>query len=482
MDVRPSTQALYDAGPQAVEGRLLALEEQIAVLTARLTALEGRLAKNSRNSSLPPSSDLPKLPRSRKRSLREATDRSPGGQAGHPGRTLEPVAQPDQEMVHRPAACGCCGHSLAAAEEVDRQSAQVFDLPPLSLEVVAHVALQLRCPHCHTVCAAELPPGVRPGTQWGARLQALALYLDEYQLQSLSRVQETLRDLFGQAPSQGSLARWRELGERAVQPLVEAIREAVTQAEVAHFDETGVRVDGRGAWVHVASTRQLTYYAHHTKRGRGAWADLDILPRFEGTSVHDGLVWYFDPAYPCQHALCNAHLLRELTGLWDTTHQTWTQRLMSLLRSLKRATDRAKEAGQTSLAAALLARYHTAYRTIVSRALTRNPRPPQARRGGPPLRGPTRSLLERLEKYEAEVLRFAHDFAVPFDNNQAERDLRMVKLQQKTSGCFRSAGGADSFCTIRSYLSTMRKQGHGLLQVLTELCRGVPVWPGGMGG
>lgn len=482
MTVRATTQQLYDAGPEAVEAVLLALEARLEALTARVEQLEARLAKDSHNSSRPPSSDPPWQPKPPPRSLRERTDRRSGGQPGHRGCTLAPVDTPDEVVVHRPAACHHCGGALDDAPALDSVRAQVFELPPLALRVTEHQAQRVGCPQCGTRCTAALPDGLRAGTQWGPRLLGFALYLDEYQLQSLDRVQQLLRDLWGRAPSQGTLVRLREAGEEALAPVTAALKEALVRADVVHFDETGVRVAGRGEWVHVASTPELTYYAHHARRGRAAWADLDILPRFGGTSVHDGLPWYFDPSYPCDHALCNAHLLRELVGLWETTHQTWTQRLASLLRSLKRAKQTAQAAGATGLEPALRARYQACYDRLVARALARNPRPaPTGKRGRRTL-GPVRSLLERLDQHRAEVLRFATDFAVPFDNNQAERDLRMVKLQQKTSGCFRSAAGADSFCRIRGYLSTMRKQGHALLGLLTEVCRGTPVWPAGLGG
>ena len=231
------------------------------------------------------------------------------------------------------------------------------------------------------------------------------------------------------------------------------------------------------SWIPVASTQKLTFYASHPKRGREAFEEIGILKAFRGTGVHDCLASYHAPSYPCGHSLCNAHLLRELLGLWERTHQTWTQRLSALLRSLLRAKAAAQAAGEPALDPNLLQRYCGVYRQIVARGLAHNPLPERTGKRGRPANGETRSLLVRLQRHEEAVLRFALDFAVPFDNNQAERDLRMVKLRQKVSGCFRSADGAKHFCRIRGYLSTLRKQGADILNALHSVFTGNPIYP-----
>ena len=256
-----------------------------------------------------------------------------------------------------------------------------------------------------------------------------------------------------------------------------AVEGALSQARALHSDETGIRVSGRLHWVHTACTPKLTLYSHDPRRGREAFKAIGLLPSFGGTSVHDCLASYDDPTYACTHSLCNAHLLREMLGLFQSGGQTWTQRMSALLRGLKRAKEAAELAGKSALDPALLLRYRAAYGRIVARGLLRNPEPSRTGRRGRPANGAERSLLLRLQRREDAVLRFALDFAVPFDNNQAERDLRMVKVQQKVSGCFRSAAGADSFCRTRGYISTLRKQGKCILTALQSVFLGVPEYP-----
>jgi transposase len=316
--------------------------------------------------------------------------------------------------------------------------------------------------------------------QYGPRILGLGVYLMQYQLLPFARTQELLGDLFGQAPCEGTLASALSTCYETLAPVEAAIKEAVVHSEVAHFDETGIRVQERLQWLHVASNSTLTFYARHPRRGRAAFSDIGILPRFEGISVHDALASYLYQDYSCGHALCNAHLLRELLGLWETLPQTWMQRMRALLRSLNREKEAAQGAGKETLDPLLLMRYRVLYRRIVERGLKQNPvpertgRPP---RRGRPLLGETRCLLERLKTYEDAVLRFATDFLVPFDNNQAERDLRMAKVRQKVSGCFRSEAGADQFCRIRGYISTLRKQGSDVMTALRSAILNKPKYP-----
>jgi len=479
-------QEIYDAGPEAVRDVLLALEAridqltaQVAELTARVGVLEAQLAQNSRNSSRPPSSDPPWQPPPR--SLRKPSGRSSGGQPGHPGRTLECVAEPHQTVIHRPTQCPRCGASLEAAEVTAVTRRQVFELPPLSLEVTEHLAQSCCCPACAASCAATFPAEVSQPAQYGPRLRALALYLDQYQLLPLARAGQLLGDLFGQAPSEGTLVRWRSEAHDGLADLSAALRDALARQQVVHFDETGARVAGQAAWIHVACTPHLTYLYPHPKRGRLAHADLGILPDFAGISAHDALASYLDEDYPSQHALCNAHLLRDLQAVFELTGQTWTQRLAALLRALLHEKQAAQAAGGTSLPPRRLAHYAAVYDRLVALANAKNPSPRLTGKLGRPKRSKACNLARRLRKRADDILRFAFDFAAPFDNNQAERDLRLVKLQQNVSGCFRSQIGIETFCRIRSYLATLRKQGAGLLDALTALCRGEPVWPVGVG-
>jgi len=471
-------QEIYDAGPEAVRDVLLALEARIDDLTTRLEAVEARLAQNSHNSSRPPSSDPPWQP---PRSQRKPSGRLPGGQPGHPGRTLECVAQPDRTVVHRAVQCPRCGASLEAAEVTGVTRRQVFDLPPLALEVTEHLAQTCCCPACAAPCVAPFPDGVSQPVVYGPGLRALVLYLDQYQLLPLARTRQMLADLFGQAPSEGTLVRWRTDAHEGLADLSAALRDTIARQPVVHFDETGARVAGQAAWIHVACTPGLTCLYPHPKRGRQAHVDLGILPDFAGICAHDALASYLDEDYPSQHALCNAHLLRDLQAVFELTGQTWAPHMAALLRALLHEKQAAGAAGQTALSPLRLARYAAVYDRLVALANAKNPSPRLTGKVGRPKRTKACNLARRLAERADDILRFAFDFTAPFDNNQAERDLRLVKLQQKVSGCFRSQQGVETFCRIRSYLATLRKQGAGLFDALTALCRGEPVWPAGVG-
>jgi transposase len=460
---------------RSLEAHVLQLEAQVQELKDEVQELKNRLSKDSHNSSKPPSSDgLSRRP-PKPKSLRPRTDRSPGAQWGHSGHSLEPVEAPDHTKLHPLDTCKTCGGALG--EPIGAERRQVFDLPPLRLQVTEHQALNYVCPHCQAVNQAEFPAHVAQPVQYGPGVLGLCVYLTHYQLLPFARTKQLLTDLLGKSPCEGTLALAHARCYDALASVEAAIKEAITAAQVAHFDETGMRVEGLLQWLHVACTRHLTYYARHQKRGRAALAELDILSHFTGVSVHDYLASYRGAEYPCSHALCNAHLLRELTALWETTRQTWTQRMSALLLCLKRAKEQAHAAGQTQLHPQMLARCCGIYRRILHRALKKNPLPQPTGKRGRPAKGPLRCLLERLDIHQPEVLRFATNFAVPFDNNQAERDLRMVKVREKVSGCFRSATGANHFCRIRGYICTLRKQGIDIIEALRSVFAGNPICP-----
>lgn len=491
MLTRNELQTIYDQGPDAVfallqtlgatirtqQEQLDALQKQNAQLQARVQELEARLNKNSDNSSKPPSSDGLKKKSPNPPNLRQKTGKPSGGQPGHPGHHLKWSEHPDHTVTHAPLVCSACGASLEEVEGPTEAKRQVFDLPPIQFEVTEHQTRSCVCPHCQTHNVGAFPAEVTQPTQYGPQILALGVYLNQYQLLPLARTEEILTDLFGRSPSQGTLSTAILAAYNALSPVEKAIKTAVSEAEVLHFDESGVRVAQHLHWIHVAGTSNLTFYAHNANRGRKAFAAIGILPDYHGTSVHDSYPAYHDPSYPCRHALCNAHLLREMLGLFETTQQTWTQRISSLLRSLKRLKEATQARSEPALDVLQLEHYRRAYRRIIARGLEQNPLPERTGKRGRPANGLARSLLLRLQASEEAVLRFATDFAVPFDNNQAERDLRMIKVQQKVSGCFRTLLGADHFCRIRGYISTMRKQGHSLLTALRSVFTGEPTLP-----
>lgn len=460
--------------------QMATLLEQNAHLVERVRELEARLAKDSHNSSKPPSSDGLKRQLPRTRSLRRASGKRSGGQLGHPGETLHLVAEPDVVREHRPTVCAACQRALdeTVAEVVGVvERRQVQELPPVRLHVTEHRALRLRCPACQGVSDGGFPPDVSSRVQYGPRLRALAVYLVEQQLLPYERACEVVADVCGVRLSEGTLATWLQESAEALEPVEAAIKVALGQAVVLHHDETGVRRMGKLAWAHVTCTARLTHYAIHARRGREATEAIGILPSYQGVSVHDG--WKPYQAYTqCRHALCNVHHLRELTYLEEQHHQPWATQMKRLLQEMKAATDDARNQGASQVAALQHAAFVARYEALLANGLAANPPPvrrPQQR--GRLKQTPARNLLERLWLGQDQVLAFLNDLTIPFDNNQAERDVRMLKTQQKVSGCFRSEAGAAAFARIRGYLSTLRKQGVALLDALRSLFTGSPLYP-----
>ncbi|HEV2459640.1 MAG TPA: IS66 family transposase, partial [Ktedonobacterales bacterium] len=472
-----------------------ALREQLQALVARVQELEGRLTKDSHNSSKPPSSDgLARKPKS----LRKKSSRKPGGQFGHRGRHLRLVAQPDSIVAHRPATCGTCQATLppTAAAWVERR--QVHELPPLRLVVTEHQIAHVRCPRCGATTRGAVPPAVRAPVQYGPRLQALAVYLVQQQFLPYARTREVLTEVFGAPLALGTLVSLVRRGAERLGRVEGQIKRRLRRAAVLHHDETGLRVVASQTkmeppapvssfpsacpslhWTHVTSTPQLTHYALHPQRGAQALAAIGILPRFRGVSLHDGWTAYRHYRR-CRHARCNAHHLRELSFVEEELHQAWAGQLKHLLQEMRTAVEQARVAGVRQLPTAQRDSFRARYEALLSAGLAGNPQPPPPAGAAPRRRGrrkqsPARNLLDRLWTYEDEVLLFLDDFAVPFDNNQAERDLRMVKVQQKISGTFRSPAGAHAFCRLRSVLSTWRKQGRSALDALETLFTGQPL-------
>jgi transposase len=453
--------------------------EQITALLERVQELEARLAnatKDSHTSHKPPSSDP--LGRKRPRSQRRRSGKKPGGQLGHHGETLRLVATPDEVVEHRPAVCVGCQTPLdETASVVLYERRQVRDLPPVRLVVREHRAVHVRCPRCEQVSVGQFPAEAPSRAQYGPQLRALGVYLLEQQLIPYARVRELFADLLGAPVAVGTLLRWVEQGAQTLQPVEEAIKGALVRAAVLHSDETGVRRAGALAWAHVASTSRLTHYAMHAKRGSEATDAIGILPGYRGVSVHDG--WKPYRHYTsCRHALCNIHHLRELTFLEEAYDQAWAKDLKTLLLEMKTAVEQARLRGEEGLAEAERTTFLTRYEALLAAGLAANP-PPQRRlhQRGRLKQSPARNLLERLWMRQDEVLAFLDDFTIPFDNNQAEQDLRMLKVQQKIAGSFRADSGSVAFARIRGYLSSMRKQGIALLAALQTVFTGQPLYP-----
>ena len=475
--------AIYWRGEQACVEVLLglataveAMQAQVAVLESRVGELEARVKQTSRNSSRPPSSDgLAKPPPTR--SQRRASGRRPGGQPGSEGHHLAQVAEPDRVVSYEPERCGGCGGGLADAELVGAERRQVFDLPPETrLLVCEHRALRRRCGCCGAVSAGLFPELVRAPAQYGPRLRAYVLYLAVYQHLPYERIGRLLADRYGASLSTGTLQAIVARGAAGLEPFLEELRGQLVGSPVVHVDETGARTAGKLHWVHEATTTTLALYGLHARRGREGIDALGVLPGFAGVAVHDGFTPYRGYT-DCTHALCNGHHLRELTAVEEQGGQPWATEMARLLIELKDAVEVAKQAGATMLTQGTLTGYRTRYRQLIAAGYARNPEPQRTGKRGRPRQGPTRSLLLRLDQHQDDVLRFASDFDVSFDNNLAERDIRMIKLQQKISGCWRSREGAEAFLALRSYIQTARKQGQDILAVLQAAAEGRPWLP-----
>jgi transposase len=479
MMTREEILAVYEAGPEAVVSLVQSLithfEAQIQALNERVRELEIRLGKDSHNSHKPPSSDEPTFRRPARKSLRKRSGKKPGGQPGHTGCTRLQVETPDEVHLHAPGSCAQCGDDLQDVDPSLAQRRQVFDLPPLRLHVREHQALSRRCPGCGHTTRAAFPQGVDEPVQYGPGVLGLGLYLQTYQLLPYGRAAGLIGDLFGQTPSQGTLARALEQAHEHLEPVEQQIHEGLRRSPSVHFDETGLRITSTRQWVHSAGTPTLTLYRAHAKRGREAIDAMGVLPGYEGVSIHDAYTSYL--SYPGRHALCNAHLLRDLVAAEEETQAVWAGAMRELLLEIKAAATQARAAGAAQLEPVQLQAFRARYDALLREGLVAHPPNPPTGRAGRRKQSPAYNLVLRLQKRADQVLAFMYDLGIPFDNNLAERDLRMIKTQQKISGGFRSRSGAEVFCRIRSYISTVRKQRLPLMEALRSVFSGAPLMP-----
>jgi transposase len=457
----PEVQFLFDS--------LIALNEQ---LEKRIQTLENQLAKDSHNSSKPPSSDPPKAKRTK--SLRTKSKNKPGGQPGHKGHKLELSARVDDFIVHRLSVCPDCGASLAdqPLSEVIRK--QLWDIPPINIHVVEHQVEVKTCGCCgNTWQAGGLPAHIRHEVEYGPGIKALGVYLQCHHHLPMERACQVMSDLFGLPISQGSLANFTQSAYERLSVFEQGLRSCILRSKSAFFDETGLRLLKKNHWMHTASTLKHALFQVHARRGGKALEHIGLLAQYEGVAHHDAYSSYFG-FKRCRHSLCNAHSLRDLTFVEEQHKQSWAGELKSLLCRIKSSAD-ASDSGCVDIR--WQGRFRKEYRQLLSQGLDANPLPEKIPgKKGKMAKTFPRNLLERLQKRENDYLRFMYDPDAFFDNNQAERDLRMNKVKMKISGCFRSFEAAKAFARIRSFLLTAQKQSVNVLEALKDVFSPQPVF------
>jgi transposase len=387
------------------------------------------------------------------------------------------VEAPDETIIHTVPYCEDCGAPLENVEQIKVERRQVHDTPPLKILVTGHQAEHNQCPHRGRYNRAEFPVDVQYPVQYGRYLKAVMVYPGIFQLLPYDRICELFSDLFGRSISKGTLVKAVTDCNEGLEEVEERVRNILIGAQVLNVDETGIRVTGIRQWLRVASTELLTWYGYHPKRGSRATDDMKILPGFKGTMVHDFWASYFK--YPCRPALCNAHLLRELQGISENYGQIWSGQMHDLIREIKVMVDEKREIS-VSLNYQQIARFVERYRQIIDQGIRENTSPDCSLlvvKRGRKKQSEAKNLLDRCQKYELEILSFMHDPSIPFTNNQAERDIRMMKLKQKISGTFRSAEGASWFCRVRGYISLVRKNDRPVLESLVNCIQGRSIPP-----
>jgi transposase len=451
------------------------LNSEMIALKARIAELEARLNKNSNNSSKPPSTDGYKKTI---KNNRVKSGRHTGGQYGHEGHTLLKVENPDH-TVDAPIEDHCdCGANLSEVDDIIR-TRQEFELPEIKPIVTEYRTHEKICPQCGKVHKSEFPTHISQPTQYGVKMKGIMTYLTDYQFIPLKRAVETIEEIIGQTVSQGTLVTASEKLYEILEKPVEAIKQQIKKSKVVHFDETGIRSEGKTKWIHVASTETLTYYEMHEKRGTDAAVDIDILPKFNGTAVHDHWKTYYT-FKECTHSECNSHNLRYLKEIYENFDHAWAKAMAGFLIELKNQVEAMKTEGLTGMEATQSEAWMTIFHSIIKEGIKEDDERSLkvfSKKTGKLLRTKALNLLLKMQKYDIETLAFMYDFDIPFDNNLAERDLRMQKLRQKISGCFRGKEGANVFCRIRSYISTARKNGQKVMESLVNAFKGKPFLP-----
>ena len=464
---------IYHQGEEAVVAKLMEFD-------ARLKRLEEIIGMNSTNSSKPPSTDN-KLTKSKKPSTINSKKKR-GAQGGHKGKNLKIVAMPDKIEQLLPTHCICCNKSLKKNNSLKYEKRQLFDLPNVKMQVVEYQAHSIECKKCHTINKAEFPKNINATTQYGNNLKSFVSYLNSYQMLPYERIAETIEDLTSHKMSVGTIYNFLNTHYDKLEAFETTLKQSLIKETVLHSDETGINIKAKLHWIHVASSSVMTYYMLHQKRGRVAIDDMNVIPSYQGILVHDHWTPY-NKYTNCSHSYCNAHILRELNDITEKEDVLWSEDMHSLLINMNIAVRKAKDNAKKALTNTQIQKFTLNYEKIIKSAENYYPPPNNMLKKvrGRPKHKKGKNLLDRLSKYQIEHLRFLNDFKVPFTNNLAERDLRMIKVKEKISGSFASFKGGEMFCRIRSYISTLKKNNIAVLQGLQNALDGKAYVPVGIG-
>ena len=440
----------------------------IVSLELMIKELEGQKNKDSHNSHIPPSKDIVKVKNSRK-----PTGKKQGGQFGHQGKTLELVLVPDKIEKHKIKFCKLCSADLSNAKVTGYEKRQVFDIPKILMEITEHQA-ELKVCSCGCRNKASFPASVKAPVQYGLNTQSLCVNLSNYQFLSYDRISELMEDLTGYRINESTINTQNANLYSRLEIFETTVKDQLINSVVSHHDETGIYSEGKRIWLHSSSTPNLTHYAVDANRGKAATDRINILAKKTGTIVHDNWATYFMYSN-CSHALCNAHHLRELTWFEEEQDAMWARALKNCLIQAKKQVEQAQLEGLTQLSEVKISVIEKEYLQIITNEIKATCVPePNVKPRGKPKKTKQLNFLNRCVNHKDSVLAFVHNFDVPFDNNLAERDIRMIKVKQKVSGTFRSLSGAIHFARIRAYISTVKKNNKNVFQEIKNALEGNP--------
>lgn len=449
---------------------------EIKSLLLKNTELQDCIAKNSKNSGKPPSTDGYEKPTPKSR--RKKSGKKVGGQLGHKGLTLEMTDNSDIIEYHTVDICKKCGKDISEVIPDEHKSRQEVDINPEPAKVTEHQVEVKTCPFCGYVNQADFPSHLTKSVQYGVHIKARACYFNQYHFVPYKRLEEIFKDCHNLDISDGSFVNFNQQCSKNVIPTMTVIKTLLTQGKTLQLDESGMRVNGKLNWLHVASSNRATYYDIHAKRGQEAIEEIDILPQFKNIVIHDHWKPYLSYKQ-CKHGLCNAHHIRELIFADERYNQAWASKLIDCLLEIKLVVEDYKKRKKTRLPKQIILRYERKYSRLLREGRVEIPDLPtdKEQKRGRKKQHKVKNLWDRLRSYKRSVLLFMHDFDVPFTNNLPERDIRMCKVKSKVSGCFRSQRGAQDFCNIRSYISTTRKQKENILFALKNAFLKQPIIP-----